>query len=120
MAFVSAQAAEYGFPPKRIKQIELAVEEALVNIFQHAYPEGGGEVELRWRPGLGRQGPAIDIEDEGRPFDVLTVSDPDLEADLSGRRVGGLGIYFLKKMVPGLSYRREGGKNILTLNLDPK
>lgn len=120
MGFVSAQAAEHGFLPKRIKEIELAVEEALVNIFRHAYPEGGGEVELRWRQEPGRQEPFLDIEDEGGAFDVLAVPDPDLGANLAGRQVGGLGIYFMKKMVADVSYRREGEKNILTLNLGPR
>jgi serine phosphatase RsbU (regulator of sigma subunit)/anti-sigma regulatory factor (Ser/Thr protein kinase) len=116
--FVSARAGQHGFSLKRIKEIELAVEEALVNIFQHAYPEGGGQVEVRWRPASGGQGPAIEIEDNGQHFDVLAASEPDLKADLSGRKVGGLGIHFLKKMVAGATYRRESGKNILTLSLE--
>lgn len=119
VAFISAQAAAHGFAPNRIKEIELAVEETLVNIFQHAYPEGGGDAEVRWRPETGPSGPAVDIVDEGRPFNALAAPDPDLGAELAGRKVGGLGIYFLKTMVPDTTYRREGGQNILTLNLGP-
>ncbi len=119
MAFVAAHAGESGFPPKRIKEIELAVEEVLVNIFQHAYPGEGGEVEVRWRAEGGHPGPAVVIEDEGRPFNVLAVPDPDLGAGLAGRKVGGLGVYFLKKMVPDVEYAREGEKIILTLHPGP-
>ena len=46
MRFVSSYAKETGFPPARTQEIELAAEEALVNVCKYAYPQEIGDVEL--------------------------------------------------------------------------
>ena len=60
----------------------------------------------------------IEILDTGEPFDIQSVPEPDLTLDVSERKVGGLGIYLIKKMVSRFHYRREGQSNILTLVID--
>lgn len=112
--FVSGYAKEKGFTGKRIKEIELATEEVLVNIFNYAYPEGTGDVEVSCRF-EDASGLIIEISDSGIPFDSLSLPDPDVTSDVSGRKIGGLGVFFVRKMVDEVSYRRDGGKNILTL-----
>ena len=115
MRFVSDFAKAEGFSPKRIQEIELATEEALINIFNYAYPDDEtGEVEVRCRM-EDLSSLAIDILDTGKPFDIQAVPEPDLTLDISERKIGGLGIYLIKKMVSGIRYRREAGSNILTL-----
>ena len=47
LALVVECATAVGFPPQRVMEIELAVEEALANICLYAYPNGSGEVEVR-------------------------------------------------------------------------
>ena len=118
MGFVSGLAKAEDFTPKRIQEIELATEEALINIFNYAYPEDEtGEVEVRCRM-EDASSLVIDILDTGQPFDIQAVPDPDLTLDISERKVGGLGIYLIKKMVSRVHYRREGKYNILTLVID--
>ena len=118
MRFVSGFAKAEGFTPKRIQEIELAAEEALINIFNYAYPDDDtGEVEVRCRIG-DPSSLVIEIIDSGQPFDIQAVPDPDLTLDISERKVGGLGIYLIKKMVSRVHYRREGKNNILTLVID--
>ena len=113
--FVSGFAMAEGFSEKRIREIELATEEALVNIFKHAYPaEMTGEVELRCRMDEA-SGLIIEILDTGKPFDIQSVSEPDLSAKISDREIGGLGVYFIRKMADEFHYRRDGEHNILTL-----
>ena len=46
ISFVHTCSEECGFDGKREMEIELAVEEALVNIFNYAYPDGEGQVEI--------------------------------------------------------------------------
>jgi len=113
---VSSFAEEKGLSSKRIRKIELATEEALVNIFTYAYPEQGtGEVEIDCSMGE-RFELIIQLTDTGIPFDIDTLSDPDdLDAGLSERKIGGLGVFLIRKMVDEVKYRREGDKNILTL-----
>lgn len=115
--FVTKNAERLQFSQKRIQEIQLAVEEALVNIFHYAFPEGGGEVEVTCRQDDMNKF-IIEIEDTGIAFDVLSVSDPDIHADISERKEGGLGIYLIKKMVDDVRYRREGDRNILTFTLN--
>jgi anti-sigma regulatory factor (Ser/Thr protein kinase) len=111
--FVSHFAQKAGFDTKKIKEIELVTEEAVVNIISYAYPEETGEIEIRCNKSKGA-GFLIEIMDTGTPFNPLSLSEPDITADISQRNIGGLGIALMRKMVDGISYRREGGSNILT------
>ena len=114
LAFVLARAGEAGFGEARCGEIELVLEEVLVNVFNYAYAGGSGKVEVACavEPD-GRL--RIEISDDGVPFDPLAREDPDRGADLETRAVGGLGIFFVKQLIGDVRYRREGGKNILTL-----
>ena len=113
MQFVSDFAKGEGFTQKRIQEIELATEEALVNIFDYAYPdENIGEVEVRCRMEV-NTGLIIEILDTGRPFDIQSISEPDLKWNISDRKIGGLGIYLIRKMVDEVQYYRDRGINIL-------
>ncbi len=111
---VSACAEAKGFTPRRISEVRLAAEEALVNIFRYAYPEGPGEVEIICRFDS-RQRLVIELIDCGSPFDVLSVPEPKLTGTIEDRAVGGLGVHFIKTLMDGVHYSRKEGKNILTL-----
>lgn len=114
MKFVTSFAQEAGFPAERIQEIELAMEEALVNIFNYAYAEeNGGGVEIQCRM-EDEATLLIEIQDAGVPFDILAAPDPDTDAGISERKIGGLGILLIKKMIDEVKYRREGESNILT------
>lgn len=114
--FTSSFAEENGVSPKRIMEIELSVEEALVNVFSYAYPENEGDVELKCMT----EGESLKIMvlDEGIPFNVLSVDDPDITETLAERQIGGLGIFFIKKMANEVNYERKDGKNILSMNFN--
>lgn len=110
---VTACAKEQGVSETRIPIIELGIEEAFVNICNYAYPEGAGEVEITCT--LDDDRFTIEIIDEGIPFDIHSVPDPDITQDISERTIGGLGVFFMKKMADTILYRREGNRNILTI-----
>ena len=117
VAFVSKCAGEQGFNGTRIKEIELATEEVLVNIVNYAYPERSGDVEVSCR----REdvtGFVIEISDNGIPFDPLSLPEPDLSPDILDRKVGGLGVFFIRKMMDEVLYRREEGSNIIRLTVN--
>ena len=111
--FVSRSAQDAGFNAKKIKEIELVTEEAVVNIISYAYPEETGDIEIRCNENKGA-GFLIEIMDTGTPFNPLSLPEPDITADISQRNIGGLGIALMRKMVDGISYRREEGSNIVT------
>ena len=114
--FVSSCAREQGFSNERISEIELALEEVLVNIFNSAYRDSGldGNVEINCKL-ADTQSFVIEIADTGVPFDILSVREPDVSADIDKRPIGGLGVYFVKRLMDDIKYKREAGKNILTL-----
>jgi len=115
MHFVSGFAGDHGFSTKKICDIQLATEEALLNIFQYAYPgEQKGDVEVTCEM-MSDSELNIRILDTGIPFDILSLSQPDLACPLPDRKIGGLGCYLIRKMADDVQYRRQGDTNILNL-----
>jgi len=117
--FVAGHAEMVGFPVNRINEIELATEEVLVNIFQYAYPGIDGDVVIDCRT-EDEVRLILVISDQGAPFNILKVPDPDVTRDISDREIGGLGVFFVKEMVDEARYRRKGNSNILTLIFDKR
>ncbi len=114
LTFIRAEAKKRGFSETLLRRIELVAEEALVNVFVHGYTQKGGQVEVRC---LISDDPALTIEihDQGVSFDPLSLADPDVQSDLANRKIGGMGVFLIRKMTDRVAYRREGDSNILTL-----
>lgn len=105
---------QHGMVAEKIPRVQLAVEEALVNIIRYAYEGQAGDIELRC--GISDdQRFVIEILDSGTPFDVRTLPKPDIQCSIKDRKIGGLGGFFIQRMVDELLYRREGDKNVLTM-----
>ncbi|MDD5167491.1 MAG: ATP-binding protein [Syntrophales bacterium] len=118
LGFVTSLTSAHGFDQKRVSEIELCLEEVLVNIFNYAYPQGPGDVVVTC--GIREDGVfVIELADSGIPFDVLSVDNPNTSSSVDERHIGGLGIFFVKQLMDGVHYRRENGKNILTLSIIP-
>ncbi len=113
--FVDECAERFGLDVKRTFGLQVAVEEAFVNICSYAYPEGNGTVVIA----AGAEGDSLvlEISDNGKPFNVLKLPDPDTTLDITNRDIGGLGGYFIRRLTDNVSYRRENGQNILMLAL---
>jgi serine/threonine-protein kinase RsbW len=110
---VTTCAKEQGVSENKLPIIELGVEEAFVNICKYAYRNQEGDVEIKCILDDGRF--TIEITDAGIPFDINSLPDPDITQDISERKTGGLGVFFIKKMADNVRYRREDNKNILTI-----
>jgi anti-sigma regulatory factor (Ser/Thr protein kinase) len=117
IAFVLECASTVGVSPARAAEIELALEEALVNICQYAYGDDDtGTVEIRCQ----RDNTVhflIEVIDTGQPFNILALPPPDLTADIEQRPVGGLGVLFIRTLMDHVTYRRDGNQNILQLTV---
>jgi len=100
-----------GMDRKRIIEIEIATEEALVNIIQYAYKGQKGDIEMECKPMNGSL--MVKIVDYGMPFNILTIQDPDIKASVEERKIGGLGILLMKRLIDKIEYHREDDKNIL-------
>ena len=111
---VAGQTAGHGFEEHEGMKIALAVEEAIVNVIHYAYPDVQGEVAMSctFSPD---QGLIVEIKDQGRPFDVLSVPEPELDASVSQREIGGLGVFLFRKIASDVRYERIDDSNVLTL-----
>ncbi len=94
--------------------VNLAVDEILTNIISYGYPQGGDH-EIIIRLSLDAGTLVVVIEDEARPFDPLHTKAPETEVPATERPIGGLGIHLVRKVMDRLEYRREEGKNVLTM-----
>ncbi|MDD2466641.1 MAG: ATP-binding protein [Desulfobulbus sp.] len=117
IAFAEECADRFGLDIKEKFRLRLSVEEAFVNICHYAYSGGEGTVELSC--GGKDNAFVIEIADSGGAFNILTLPDPDTTADIMDRDIGGLGVFFIRKLTDDLSYRRENGRNILRMVLHP-
>ena len=104
--------------PEKAFNIELALEEVLVNIINYAYEEGEGDIQLVFETDK-RGWFVIEITDTGKPFDMTQVPPPDITTDIDGRKIGGLGVHFMKTVVDEVVYHRDGNANVLELRFSP-
>lgn len=104
-----------GVPMKTIFAVNLCVEELVVNIINHGY--GGAaapdvEVDVERQ----EQRLIIDISDGAAAFDPMTeAAEPDTDAEIDDRPIGGLGIHLVKRLTDEMSYRRVNGRNHVRL-----
>lgn len=89
----------------------LACEEAFVNIVSYS---GAHTIFYDVSEKEGRL--IVVLEDDGMPFDPLMAQ--PIEKDFEDLDSGGMGIALVKSIADELSYRRSGGRNILTMKFD--
>ena len=113
--FVGEIARKGGFSDKDVYNIQLATDEAASNIIEHAYenmPDGILELSC----GVNKDVITIMLVDHGESFDPSEVPLPDLKADLSDRKIGGLGIFLMRKLMDEVTYEpRPNQSNVLTM-----
>jgi serine/threonine-protein kinase RsbW len=99
----------------RCDDLELALEESLVNICNYAYPGREGTVRISWRT----EGDCfvVSIEDEGMAFSLVDAAVPDTTAELSARKIGGLGVHLVRSLMDDVRYCRDADRNLLELTL---
>lgn len=113
LAALEAFARDAGLALDDVWPLHVALDEWLTNVARHAYGErADGVAEVRVERN-GRE-VVVDVADEGPPFDPLSLSPPDTSAPIDARAPGGLGVYFLRRLMTRVSYRRDDGRNVLT------
>lgn len=112
--FVGDIARAGGFADKDIYNIQLAADEAASNIIEHAY-EGVSNGVLEISCGMRDGAITIIMVDHGETFDPSAIPLPDLKADLSERKIGGLGIFLMRKLMDEVRYESKKTGNVLTM-----
>ena len=115
MGFVDGILEENDCPMKEMMQIDVAVEEIFVNIAHYAYSPEVGKAVVSASFDSEHAIISVSFEDKGIPFNPLNKEDPDVSLSAEDRKIGGLGIFMVKKSMDDVLYERKDGKNILTL-----
>jgi sigma-B regulation protein RsbU (phosphoserine phosphatase) len=114
VGWVAELSERSAWPAPLVVNLNLALEEWFVNVVSYAFTDTA-EHSVHFR--LWHEGELLrlEIEDDGRPFDPTAHAIPDTAAGLEQRQVGGLGIHFIRRVMAGMTYRRHGNSNRLTL-----
>ena len=97
-----------------ISEINICLDELFTNIVLYGFKDDLEHI-IRFRLNLSGNALIINMEDNGIPFNPLLNKDPELPADISDVKIGGLGIHIVKKLMDDMGYERNRGKNRLTL-----
>ena len=105
--FVSDIGQKVGLSASEIHDLQLAVTEAVTNVIEHAY---SGDTDQRIDLAIEKDGECfvVAITDKGNNrFDPTAHPDPDLKEYLSQCRVGGLGLFLMRKLMDEVEFTSD-------------
>ncbi len=115
--WVEALCEEHGVAMGKTMQINLAIEEAAVNVINYAYPDNEvNNFRIEFEMGPDRIS-IWRLIDSGKQFDPTAQAEVDTSLSVEERPIGGLGIHLVKQIMDEVSYERLDGKNILTMTI---
>lgn len=111
---VDQLAGECRLAAEVVGDMQVALDEILTNIVDYGYHDGA-EHEIRIFLRVVDNVFEATIEDDGMPFNPLSVAAPNTSAPLRERRIGGVGVHFVKNLMSEVRYDRIGDRNRLVL-----
>lgn len=102
--FVVAQARLAGMDEEQVFAVQMAVDEACTNAMEHAYA-GKQDGEVRVCCSVEDDALTVSITDQGEPFDPSLVPVPDVSAPLETRSIGGLGLFFMHRLMDSVEFQ---------------
>lgn len=113
LAFIRAVAASCGFSDHDLNNIELAAEEALTNVIEHAF-EGNAEETFNLSVRFTETDFFITIFEKGIPFNPDKVAHYDPVRFVHTLEADGLGVYLMKNMMDDVRFENLGreGKSL--------
>lgn len=111
---------QHGIDGQSLHDLHLIAEEACVNVIRHAYPAGRpGPLGLLIQAKAcdGRQLIELTIEDEGIPFDPMSVPGHRRDGPVDDMPIGGLGVTLIRRLSDAQHYARDPVRgNVFTLS----
>ncbi len=104
----------YDIPEHVRKKMCIVFDELLTNIISYAYRDDK-EHAIGIKVELSPDRLKVSMVDDGIPFNPLGVEEPDMALPLEERKIGGLGIHLVRKMMDKVSYRRRIDRNVITV-----
>jgi len=100
--------------PQALNLVLLAIEELVTNCIKYGYDDGG-EHTITVVLSIDGESLAVNVIDDGHPFDPVTAPGPDVYLPVEDRSIGGLGLHLLRHLADHMTYERRDGTNRLTL-----
>ncbi len=101
--FVAERARLAGLDEDRVYEIQMATDEACTNSIEHAY-DGRSAGEIIVCCFVDGQDFVVRVTDFGHKFDPDLVPMPDISAPLEERDIGGLGLFFMRRLVDRIEF----------------
>lgn len=92
----------------------LILEELYTNTITHGASDGR-DIFIEVNLGIDKNELVMTYKDNGIPFNVLELPDPDLTASIENREVGGLGVYYVKTLTDYVEYEYLEKQNVLKM-----
>jgi serine/threonine-protein kinase RsbW len=106
--------SELGVPWRAIIQLQVALDEIVSNVIKYSWTDGGKH-EFLVRITVSDGGVALDVFDDGKPFDPRGAPEPGPLPGGKRPKPGGVGINMVKKLVDDFAYERIDGRNHTSL-----
>src|SRR5262245_21485405 len=102
----------WGIDERTVFRARICMSELVSNAVEHGHasPESAIDLELRHRP----PGLEIELSDAGNAFDPVTAT-----VTTNSEYLGGRGLLLVRSYAKTISYRRNGSRNVVTLQLVP-
>jgi serine/threonine-protein kinase RsbW/sigma-B regulation protein RsbU (phosphoserine phosphatase) len=108
--------AGHALPARALFRVELVLEETLMNLLWHAFPQGG-EHAIELTAQVCPDAVVLGFSDDGVPFDPLQQPLAARPSSLQAAVPGGLGLRLLRHAVREARYERFEGRNLLRLQI---
>jgi anti-sigma regulatory factor (Ser/Thr protein kinase) len=105
---------ECGLSEDATASINLMIDEVVSNVINYGYDDTL-EHKIDVNVVLDGDLVTVRIEDDGKPFNPLDAPQPNLDLPIEERPIGGLGVFIVKSTADSLDYRRDGGRNVVTM-----
>jgi anti-sigma regulatory factor (Ser/Thr protein kinase) len=114
-AFIDEELEKAGCSMKAQMQLDIAADEIFANVSMYAYAPETGDVTVGLEIDGETKTATMQFRDRGIPFDPTKAEEPDVTLPAEKRRIGGLGIFMVKKSMDSVNYEYRDGQNILTI-----
>ena len=105
-----------GISRQEVLKIHMIVDEIFSNIANYAYmSDDSGNVTVSFDHDSETKAVSITFTDQGRPYNPLEETPPDVTLPAGKRKVGGLGVFMVRNTVDDIKYENRDGMNILTI-----
>jgi len=114
LQYIRARLTGSGCSEKVVKDMELSASEIISNIVQYAYIDREGGT-IRVSADVVEHKARVMFVDGGPEYNPLERANPDVEKRIKEHKIGGFGIFIVKKLMDDVRYERVDGTNVLTI-----